>query len=198
MTMTMTVKGGPVEATEIRVRDSAGRQRRFYGELLADVSWDPRTATQAKSQTSEDTARTKGVRWTDMILYAADPDRYPYEYVLQIIGRSIVYHDITGHCNRGTRRLVGDINKEEPDRYEVLQPCPRCRPKDLSVLKDKDIVSAEEDRYSLYMCHTVDDLVDQLVDPRIKAIGGLGQRLLDEAAQKNYAIAQLKETVLDL
>lgn len=163
--------------SKITVRDSGG-PRYFHGYKMVDLSWSAETALAANK-----------LRWTDLILYRVTDKTAPWKYVLQSIGRSVVYHVPGNPCNRGIDSPVG-ILYEDRERYDNLLPCnvPGCRPKPLEDLDDHDRVSVEEDRYKLNRCTTPDDIMDAL---RIGGvISDLGQRLLVSAAAVDADIAE--------
>lgn len=123
----------------------------FPGELVTDSSSDDRTQP----------------RWTDLTLYRVTDGSG--RYVLQVVGRSVVYHAVNG-CERGVHVNLADL----ADRYlddacedPVPEPCPECKPidieADLSEVPTADLtVKLEVDRYSAYECRGVPELLKRL------------------------------------
>lgn len=157
---------------KITVRDAFGPVS-FPGAILVDMSWNAETAAQRTAQTR------RPPRWTDMVLYRVDDDQSPYQYVLMVVGRSIVYHRVDG-CGRGTPTTVGYLARTP--QWEEYEPCRECRPPELGPLDDNVRVSLEDDRPKLHRCETVEDLLAALVDRRTGEVSGLGIKLLNQAA----------------
>lgn len=178
----MRVKEERVETTKIVVRDAVGRPVSFLGVKMVDLSWDARTATSTQGK------RRPTTRWTDMVLYQVTDPNVAYEYVLWVVGRSVVYHKPDGRCQRGVPMNVGKLIPT--DRYAVLAACPTCRPDDLDDLDEIDMVSVEDDRYTLHLCADAEALIEALEDKRDGSISGLAIRLLNNAAEIDPAIQQ--------
>lgn len=142
----------------IRVRDSA-RTLEFWGVEIAEVS----------------TEKSSLPRWTEMRLYRVTDGTG--RYVLNIIGRSVVYHRTNDVCNAGIPVTADNL----PDDAE---PCAKCKPVDLDDLVDDDTVDFEEDRYTVHVVDGPDAVIGKLRNPRtatesrLGAISGPGQRLL--------------------
>lgn len=167
-------------ATEIVVQD-AGGPRSFRGELISDLSWDNETARDACRGKGE------GTRWTDMTLYRAFDRGLPgVAYVLHTVGRSLVYHQHGSECRRGVRFRVDILGKT--DRYDELEPCPRCRPAPLDEIDDEKYVAVEIDRPKIYKCRNGAQVLESLKDSYTGVISGLGQGLLEDAAMKDEGI----------
>lgn len=182
----MRVKEERMEATEIVVRDAVGRPVPFLGVKMVDLSWDAQTATSSQG------GRRPVTRWTDMVLYQVTDSGSPYEYVLWITGRSVVYHKAGNRCDRGVGQRGVNVNVGklgETERYDVLVACPSCRPTELDELNNADMVAVEEDRYTLHRCTDADALIEALED-RDGNISGLSIRLLNNAAEIDPAIRQ--------
>ena len=147
--MTVTSQGKTPGASKLVVRDEVGPLP-FVGEMVADLSW------------SFDEAHARGhQRWTDITLYRV-MQRSEYKYLIQVVGRSVVYHDPTGSCHRGVNVTVGALARDD-DRYQALDPCRECRPQDLGEIKDDAfVVAVEENLYTLHRCKTADAVVDVL------------------------------------
>lgn len=177
--MTVTNQEQPV-GTRITVLDQTGPLS-FCGELLAEVSW------------TYDTAYRRGhTRWTDIALYRVLDESNQYEYVVQVLGRSVVYHRADGPCGRGVRVTVGSIRNNDPDRYEALAACHICNPADLDDLGDGDRVSEEGDIPTLYKCRDAMEVV-QCVSERGRGSmnpSSPNMRLLQAAYMKDRDIAE--------
>lgn len=145
-----------------RVQDAA-RYLEFDGVLLSDVS------------TEQDTVP----RWTEMSLYRTVDGRY----VLRVIGRSVVYHVHDGRCNSGIPISVDDI---DDDLLDELEPCVKCNPEPLEEFTGL-MVSLEEDRHTVHVCATADDVVAKLRNP--KATGSRGTGMISGPGQRLLAIA---------
>lgn len=161
-----------VPTDKIVVRDAIGPVT-FHGSVLVDMSWTVSTAAR-RGKTSR-----RPLRWTDMILYTVDDDNNPYQYVLQTVGRSVVYHRATGGCGKGVPATVGDLARTP--RWEEYEACRDCSPSELDEMADDDNVSVEEDRFRLYKCTDVHELIGNLRDKRDGNISGLGTKLLARA-----------------
>ncbi len=162
----------------LQVRD-ADRVLEFHGTELAYVS----TETAASP------------RWTEMSLFhlTDGTDRY----VLQTVGRSVIYHGHDSACNSGTATRALDLPED-------AEPCPRCRPRvfdpDLEAVTDGDTVDLESDRYGVHVCAAAGDVITRLRISRVNA-GALdsfsapAMRLLDHARQVDAGIAAALQVV---
>jgi hypothetical protein len=177
--MTVTSYEIPTSAREIRVHDEFGPLS-FVGETVVDLSW------------SYDAAFERGhTRWTDLTLYRVWQQDSDYDYVIQVVGRSVLYHRSNGSCHQGVSIPVGQLRKDVA-RYEALEPCDRagCRPVDLDDLGDTDSVSVEGDLFSLYKCKDAAEVVSSMISRSGRAKSGLSTKLLHNAAQLDMAIAE--------
>jgi hypothetical protein len=143
----------------VQVRDTK-EVLEFQGELVADSSSDDRSQT----------------RWTELVLYRFTDGSG--RYVLQTIGRSVVYHAVSGcvHGDRGVRVRLADL----ADRYldedcteDVPEPCPDCQPLDIEAVAPDDNleVKMEVDRYTAYVCDSVHDFLQRLRLTKGKSAG---------------------------
>lgn len=142
------------EPQQIVVRDHLGPMPSFSGKTVADLCW------------TYDEARERGHRrWTDITLYRVLQDDIPFAYMIQVVGRSVVYHKNGGPCRRGVNLLVGSLVQDEA-RYDALEACqePGCEPTDLDDLSDSDKVSVEVDIPSLHKCKDAAEAVKILYD----------------------------------
>lgn len=147
--MTVTDSGNPPGAREIIVHDEIG-PRKFCGAVVVDLSW------------TYDAAAERGhKRWTDITLYRVIQESSDYQYVVQVVGRSVVYHTSGGPCHKGVGVEVRLLYADD-DRYQALEPCPRCAPDDLEDFAPTDMVAIEEDLSSLYLCANADEVVSAL------------------------------------
>jgi len=153
----------------------------FVGERVTDSSSDDRTQP----------------RWTDLTLYRLTDGSG--RYVLQVVGRSVVYHAVSG-CERGVHvslRELADHYLDEACEEPVPEPCPVCKPvdieADLSAVTPGDlVVKMEVDRYSAYECRGVDELLQRLrLTQQVKGAGFSmpSLLLLDRAKVADPAIA---------
>lgn len=170
----------PVAPGHVRIRN-VKEILEFPGELVTDSSSDDRNQP----------------RWTELVLYRlTDGTR---RYVLQTIGRSVVYHAVTGcvHGDRGVRVRLADL----ADRYlaedctdDIPEPCPDCQPLDIEAVTASDDleVKMEVDRYAAYVCDDVDGLLRRLELTKGKSSGQFSMPallLLDRARVLDPAIA---------
>jgi hypothetical protein len=159
--------------SKITVRDAEGPVT-FIGSALVDLSWD----------TSEN------LRWTNMVLYTYEGDG-PYEYILHVVGRSLVYHKLGG-CRKGVRTKVGAIAQDEA-RWQELVQCRFCNPKDLEDLDNEDEVLEEKNRPSIYYCQTPEEVIEALRNKKDGGnLSGLALSLLDTAAMRDPAFAKAR------
>jgi len=174
--MTPSRATGESPGEVLRVRD-ADRVLEFYGTRIADV-----TTESARSQ-----------RWTDMNLYhlTDGTDRY----VLQTVGRSVVYHEHDSACNSGTATRVFDLPED-------AEPCTRCRPPVyVDCDDDETVVDLESNRYSVYVCATATDVISRLRISRVTATATLdsfsapAMRLLDHARQVDAGVAAALQVI---
>lgn len=185
--MTIVVEEERMKAHRITVRSGAkSPDLSFLGELVVEVSSHGEFP----------------LRWTDMALYRVQGGSC--RYVLQIIGRSVVYHRVGG-CYKGVRMTIDRLQSDP--RWHDFERCTKygCRPPDLADTKklaDTALVSVEEDIPRAYECADVDALMARLRRPGAVAdperpmvdIGYVGVRLLDSAAEVDPDIAQAIRT----
>lgn len=148
--MTETGSGIPPNIQTIKVRDRIGPLA-FQGQMIADVSW-----------TYEEAAESGNDRWTNITLYRVHEGTTPYKYVIQVIGRSVIYHLADGPCGKGVRMKVGLLSAaSDQERYDALRPCGvrGCNPLDLEDLSPDDTVAVEVDRPTLHKCADADQVV---------------------------------------
>lgn len=170
----------PEEATEssmIKVYDEIGPLS-INGWKIADLTWS-----------YADAKRKRYNRWTDIALYgvAHDPT---IRYVIQITGRSSLYHRVGGSCGQGVAIPVGKLAEDE-ERYDYLEACTSCKPKDLDDLSNTDSVKVEVDLHKLYRCANADEVVAAMYSHGRRegnAPSGLSVRLLTTAATLDPAI----------
>lgn len=174
----MTVTSEQLPGTKrIVVRDEIGPLE-FDGEMVADLSWDYSTAAEYGHD-----------RWTDLSLYRVLQEGSEYTYVVQVVGRSVVYHKVGGSCRGGMRRMVG-VLKQNNERFNALRICDRCDPDDLDEMRDTDTVNVEEDLPTLYKCKGAKEVVDVLYSRIIKEKrAGLSMKLLQAAADADPEIS---------
>lgn len=178
MTMTVTGKDVAGASSMILVRDQDGPLE-FVGEMVADLSW---TYEIAESYGHS--------RWTDLTLYRVLEPGSEYAYVLQVTGRSVLYHRVGGPCRNGVNLPVSVVMRDE-ERYRALRACPDCTPKDLDYLEETEKVAVEEDLPTLHKCRSAADLVGVMTDriQRERNKNGLSMKLLKFASAVDPAIA---------
>jgi len=171
------VKLPPPPSGWVRVRDTK-EVLEFQGELVTDSSSDDRSQP----------------RWTELVLYRLTDGTQ--RYVLQVIGRSTVYHAANG-CERGVPIPLVDL----ADRYldeactePIPEPCEECRPLDVEAVDpgDPTVVKMEIDWYSAYECRDVEELLQRLRLTKGRSIGQFSMPallLLDRAKSVDPVIA---------
>jgi len=183
MTMTVTESNSPGTYGKIVVKDQSGPLE-FVGEMVADLSWTYEIA---------DTYGHK--RWTDLTLYRVREPDSEYMYVLQVVGRSVLYHRTGGPCRSGINLPVSMVMRDE-ERYRELKACPDCNPKDLDYLEESESVAVEEDLPTLHRCRTAREFVNVMNDriSRERNKNGLSMKLLKvaSAVDPNIAAEQVK------
>lgn len=174
-----TALGEPLAPGWVLARDTHGEDLEFPGELVADSSSDDQTQT----------------RWTELVLYRLTDDTG--RYVLQVIGRSLIYHALTG-CSRGvqvTLRELADRYLSEDCADPIPEPCADCHPVDIEAddaLVDGTVVKMEVDWYAAHECPTVPVLLERLRLTRGRSAGQFSMPallLLDRAKRVDPAIA---------
>lgn len=100
----------------------------FVGEQIAFATTETATST----------------RWTEVTIYRT----IGQQYVIQRVGRSVLYHLHDGVCNTGIPTAYADI----PQGDEDLVPCDRCNPPDVDDLEIDELVDLELDRYNVDIC----------------------------------------------
>lgn len=161
----------------LRVRD-ADRVLEFQGTRIAYVS----------------TESASSPRWTEMNLFhlTDGTDRY----VLQTVGRSVVYHGHHSECNSGTAVFMANLPED-------AEPCTRCRPPTFYPDGDADdrrtAVDLESDRYSVYVCALATDVITRLrisrANTALDSFSAPAMRLLDHARQVDAGIAAALQVV---
>jgi hypothetical protein len=171
------VKLPPPAPGLVRVRDTK-EVLEFQGELVTDSSSDDRSQP----------------RWTELVLYRLTDGTQ--RYVLQVIGRSTVYHAADG-CERGVPVPLADL----ADRYldeactePIPEPCEVCRPRDVEAVEpnDETVVKMEVDWYSAYECQNVDELLQRLRLTKGRSMGQFSMPallLLDRAKSVDPTVA---------
>lgn len=169
----------------IRLR-TAGPSMQFQGVLVASSSSDITTTKPVKPQ------------WTELELYRKTDGSN--DYVLHVIARSVVYHAKNG-CDNGVYVNLRDL----ADRYldpkcvdPVPEPCAVCHPQDIeddNITSDV-IVSAEVDWHTVYVCHTLGDLLTNLRQTKGPKAGQFGMPALI-LLERARAIDPILATELD-
>lgn len=173
---TDNTNAGPI-GDVIRVQD-AGDTKQFRGVKLSWVS----------------TESERTPRWTEMALYKMTDGTE--RYVLHVIGRSVIYHEVGSACNSGVSTNSTNVPGD-------AEPCFKCNPANRGGIPIEDVVAMEEDRYTVHVCATPERVVAQLRNPRMGGrtagvISGPGQRLLNEAALKDDGIRNMITTVVSI
>jgi hypothetical protein len=124
------------------------------------------------------------LRWTEMTIYRTIDGRY----VLETIGRSDVYHQVTDPpgCKYGTVTLARDLDSDR-------RPCVVCKPSPARQLETNDKVSVELDRYSARIVNTAEELVAACHDTDESGYHYLtnsARKVLAAAADKDDAVSR--------
>lgn len=116
-------------------------------------------------------------------------DDKPFRYVLEIIARSWVYHDVNSACRKSRHKIqtVSDVY-ESVERWRNLVPCNRCNPPDLQDMQDGDRIAQERHDTHLYLCSDADAIIQRLYH-RSGEISVLAAKLLRAAAREDPSIA---------
>lgn len=144
------------------------------------------TGTMIASESSE---RPTSLRWTEFELYhlTDGTDRF----VLAVIGRSVVYHVRDNEC--GPRQSESGKLVDAVELGEDAEPCPRCLPADLDMVQG--MVRTELDRYSVHVCESPSDVVEQLRSPTTREISVTAMRLLEQALEVDGRFGEALRTV---
>jgi hypothetical protein len=178
MTMTVAENEASGAAGTIVVKDQEGPLE-FTGTLVADLSWNYAIAETYGHK-----------RWTDLTLYRVMEPGSEYEYVLQVVGRSVVYHRAGGSCRSGINLPVGVVMRDM-ERYRALKACAECRPEDLDFFDEYETIAVEEDLPTLYRCRDAAEFIG-VMNSRIQRErnkNGLSKKLLNVASSVDPAIA---------
>lgn len=165
-----------MEIKEFTVQDRMG-DLTLTGRILSERRWEH---------------REHKTRWTDMVLYRVVDKRSPYQYALQMIARSRVYHRFGGPCVKKHHRIrtVESVRKE-PERWKGLSACWNngCKPPELDLMNSDDVIAEERDEPHLLLCSNASDILDKLYHHKGE-IGILAGSVLREAAKVDPFIAQ--------
>lgn len=165
-----------LEVKEFEVQDRMGPLT-LRGKLLADCRYESETKT----------------RWTDMALYKVVDRSSRWQYVLEIIAQTYVYHRAGGPCARKKHRVlsVKELRDAVTDhRWRYLVPCPRpgCAPGDLEEMDATTKVAEERPDPHLYPCTKASDILDRIYR-HSGTISELAADLLHRAAEEDPSIA---------
>lgn len=163
-----TYTGGEGDGSSLWVfEDRAGIPREFTGWYVDGVS----TETQKSRQ------------WTEMEVYR----KITGEYVLRVLGCSVVYHANGSDCNTGEPVLGRDMEAD-------LEPCRRCRPGNYRRQDMQDVLfDVEVEIPSLKVARTPAELIDAMKNSKDGQDGALSYpayRLLRKLRVKDPAIAR--------
>lgn len=121
----------------ITIQDTDGRQVRFEGDLIGEAtSREPRS-----------------LRWSETRIWRTRAG----SYIVQKVGRTLVFHSTSGRCRTGEKVAVRDIPR---DQLANLIPCPKCRPDAVTSAQEDDEVRLEEDRYTVHISETARGAVE--------------------------------------
>jgi hypothetical protein len=171
----------PDEATEVYpivVHDSIGPLS-IEGWKIAELSW-----------TYEEVQARGYSRWTDMALYGVHGSD-KMKYVVQITGRSVVYHRPDGSCSQGVSMPVGKLYTDK-DFYDALVACRVCKPEDLDDIGNHGQVKIEVNLPKLYRCRDAKEVVRSLYShgTRNGEPSSLSVKILSAAAMVDSDIQQ--------
>lgn len=128
------------------------------------------------------TERDSSPRWTIMDLYKIHEPQTDARYVLDIQGRSVLYHSSDGNCNTGTPTPVSLLPQD-------AEPCGKCLPR--GVVGDPDTwVEMEINQREITPCITPADVVKCLRGTR-------GGQQLSRPAQRLLASAMVADDAFD-
>lgn len=119
------------------------------------------------------TERDSSPRWTIMDLYKINAPQTDARYVLDIQGRSVLFHSSDGNCNTGTPTLVSLLPQD-------AEPCGKCLPRG-AVGGPDTWVEMEINQREITPCTTTADVVKCLRGTRGGQLSRPAQRLLAAA-----------------
>lgn len=110
----------------------------FTGWCLAEVS----------------TRTRRSLRWTMMELYRIQNPQTDTNYVLYIIGRSVLFHLEDSDCNSGVLMPFGELPEE-------AAPCRDCVTQS-KTFGDEELVTFEDDLLTIHRCATAAEVIEKL------------------------------------
>lgn len=127
-----------------------------------------------------------------MALYKVVDRRSRYQYALEIIARSFVYHRADGPCVRKKHRIISikELRDEASGgRWKYLYPCKRsdCAPADIEHMNGTDRIAEEQPDTHLYLCTRAADILARLYQ-HSGHISELAAQLLRTAAKEDPSI----------
>jgi len=174
-----TTTSAPAGGRLYTLPDATGTTE-FFGVLLA-------------AATTDDVREP--LRWTNMSLYRVTDGPSSGCYVLSVVGRSRVFHELGGACEKGVRTHVDDLD-------ENAQPCRDCSP---AMLDDgwpvEDNVAMETDWPRVYVCQDAKGVLNRLRDPKgtsvhsAGGVSGIGSRLLETAKKVDAQLLEASQAV---
>jgi hypothetical protein len=160
----------PVTGSKLYKLQDSYRTVEFTGVLLSEVSTDT----------------GKNPRWTEIELYRITEGQNTGKYVLNTMGRSVVYHVHESSCNSGVPVSIKEVAGDTE-----FEPCHKCNPETTERLAEIYAVAPigaimsvdlEEDRPKVDDVADPQELLRKLYSPKLNSISGPGQRLLAKAA----------------
>jgi hypothetical protein len=122
------------------------------------------------------------------LVYDAQPS---YQYAVEIIARSYVYHWVDGPCVKD-RHLINTVShvRESNHRWRYLSPCTRCKPVDLEEMALDTRIAEEASESHVVLCTSASDVVNRLYQ-RNGEISVMAAKMLRAAARHDPEIANV-------
>jgi hypothetical protein len=115
-------------------------------------------------------------RWVEMTLWKTEAGAY----VLDRVGKSLVYHVFDGKCDRGTQASADRIGL-------VYRPCVECSPPQLREVPGATLFDVEQDRHEVSELMTPEAVIAALTATRNR--GAVGTPFLSQPAQRLLELA---------
>lgn len=119
-------------------------------------------------------------------------ERQPtYQYAVEIIARSYVYHRAKGPCAKTRHRVttVGNV-RQNNHRWRNLVECPKCKPDDLEYMPADAQIAEESEEAFVYLCANAHEIAAKLYH-RNGEISAMAAKMVRAASKRDQGIAQM-------